>query len=383
MHMQFLIDHIKKVLTTYEGHPPLHLFLKDYFKRFPKLGSRDRRALSQAVFSYYRYNGRPFSGARPIEDIMRGLKACGHDGPLFSRLFPGWEDMPMPGPPDPGPSLPAFSEGIDPQEWRSSLLSQPDLFIRLTGKDQAASLQRLSAHGLPVEVIDRPWGNGNVARGLRLPNGSAVQDCLPPDAYIVQDLSSQESIYALLGLAGPVKNVWDVCSGAGGKSLLLKSLLPPFYLLATDVRKSILANLTKRFSLYKIDKYETGVANATESAALDLKLKGKEFDLILCDVPCSGSGTWARNPERLAFFDARKELPFFEKTQASIAINAARYLAPGGLLAYITCSVFRSENEDAVARITAGSDLACVHRSVIKGLDIGADSMYLALFRKK
>jgi 16S rRNA (cytosine967-C5)-methyltransferase len=113
-------------------------------------------------------------------------------------------------------------------------------------------------------------------------------------------------------------------------------------------------------------------------------LANRRFDHIIADVPCSGSGTWARTPEQLYYFDAAS-LHSFSQRQKEIAHNALRYLrANGGTFTYITCSVFAEENERVVADILEkNSSIKLVQQKLINGVASGADSMFVAVFTPK
>ncbi|MCH5721051.1 hypothetical protein [Niabella hibiscisoli] len=95
-------------------------------------------------------------------------------------------------------------------------------------------------------------------------------------------------------------------------------------LTVSDIRSSIIFNLKKRFQEARINNYRAFVADATHANP------GKQFDLIIADVPCSGSGTWARTPEQLLYFEPTS-IASFVKLQLAITTNAIQYLKPGGI----------------------------------------------------
>jgi len=104
--------------------------------------------------------------------------------------------------------------------------------------------------------------------------------------------------------------------------------------------------------------------------------------MIIADVPCSGSGTWSRTPEQLYFFQEIK-IEEYSKLQKRIASNAIPELQPGGSFVYITCSVFKKENEDVAMHIKENFHLQLRQMEVLKGYDKKADSMFVALFEKE
>ncbi|HYK56845.1 MAG TPA: Fmu (Sun) domain-containing protein, partial [Flavisolibacter sp.] len=104
------------------------------------------------------------------------------------------------------------------------------------------------------------------------------------------------------------------------------------------------------------------------------------FDLVICDAPCSGSGTWSRTPEQLKFFKKEK-IEQYAQLQKSIALNAAKSVKLQGYFLYITCSVFKKENEEVVAFIKANTPLQLVSSKYFMGYDRRADTLFAALFR--
>lgn len=143
-----------------------------------------------------------------------------------------------------------------------------------------------------------------------------------------------------------VARVWDGCAAPGGKTLILALRLPGAKLLATDVsakRMKLMQARLRRFSYAQL--ITTGVADASA-----LPEKNGEFDLILCDVPCSGTGTLARNPEiRLRL--QPEELLRQADRQRQLLNTALSRLAVGGRLVYSSCSLEPEENEQVLATV--------------------------------
>ncbi len=151
---------------------------------------------------------------------------------------------------------------------------------------------------------------------------------------------------ALPDIADRPARVWDACAAPGGKTLVLARRLPGAELLATDRSTRRLTQTQARFSRYAYaSAIKTAVADATELPEAD-----GLFDLILCDVPCSGTGTLARNPE-IRFRLKSEDLPRQAERQNAILNAALKRLAPGGRLVYSTCSLEREENEEVAAQV--------------------------------
>ncbi len=104
---------------------------------------------------------------------------------------------------------------------------------------------------------------------------------------------------------------------------------------------------------------------------VNCQLSTEKFDLIIADVPCTGSGTWARTPEQLCYFN-EKQIEKYSALQKQIIQNVIPYLNPGGLFLYITCSVFKKENEGIVDFIKQKFNLEIVKMRLLKGYEIQA-----------
>ena len=245
------------------------------------------------------------------------------------------------------------------------MLLQPRLFLRI--RQDASHVDAL----LETAGISREWITSSC---LALPNGIDAERLLPPRSYVVQDASSQ----AVGDYMNPAARGqwWDCCCGAGGKSLMLLDAAPGVDLTATDIRGGILQNLSERFTRYGFPLPENFVLDAGDANALT-RMGERRFDGIICDVPCTGSGTWARTPEGCFFFNS-DSLAAYAMRQKSILRNAARHLKPAGRLIYITCSVFRAENEDVIAEVAPASGLRVLKAALLNGISKRADSLFVA-----
>lgn len=219
-------------------------------------------------------------------------------------------------------------------------MNQPapvDLRVNLLKGDRETALRRLAADGLSAE----PTHYSPV--GLRLPARVALtaQGAFRDGLVEVQDEGSQ--LVALLVGARPGEAVCDYCAGAGGKTLALAAAMMNrgrLVALDTDERRSDRA--AERLKRAGVDNVQRRVI----AGPSDKWLKRQEglFDRVLVDAPCSGAGTWRRNPDakwRLT----QKDLDELAPLQASILASAARLVKPGGRLVYATCSLFAEENE--------------------------------------
>jgi 16S rRNA (cytosine967-C5)-methyltransferase len=114
---------------------------------------------------------------------------------------------------------------------------------------------------------------------------------------------------------------------------------------------------------------------------IEYSINNIQYSVIICDAPCTGSGTWSRTPEQLYFFK-QKTIDVYAGLQQQIVSNIIPHLQAGGIFIYITCSVFKKENEGMVNFIKEKFHLQLVQMELLKGYDKKADSMFTAVFKK-
>jgi len=386
MKVEHQIRTFEKILKEYDGSQPLHRFLVGYFKANKQMGSSDRRWASRYLYSFFRI-GKALPGLTIQERLAVGDFLCNTSSSLvLQSMHQDWaEQVSLPVVakivlikdryPDFDleavfPFQEACSEGIDRQQFLESFFTQPDLFIRVKAKHSAEIHTALTAAGVHVKELSETI--------FALPNGTKLGHILPNTKhYQVQDLSSQRT--GKYFQPKPHEYWWDCCAASGGKSLLLHEMEPKVQLLVSDVRENSLNNLDERFQEAGIHKYQKKV--------LDLLIDNEqhlhhyEFDGIILDAPCSGSGTWGRTPEMLYYFDEHK-VKQFTGLQKTIAGNVLKYLKPGQPLIYITCSVFAAENEQVVDHLQKHHGLQLESMEVVKGYHEKADTMFVARLRK-
>ena len=148
---------------------------------------------------------------------------------------------------------------------------------------------------------------------------------------------------------GRAARVWDCCAAPGGKTLVLAQRLNGAQILATDISAKRLAAMNLR--LKRVPGAQALIRTAQTDAGALPSDEG-EFDLILCDVPCSGTGTLGRNPEIRLNLD-KTQLARQQARQRAILAAALQRLAPGGRLLYSTCSLEPEENEQVISEVGA------------------------------
>lgn len=373
--MKFLQIAIEEVITSYNGTLPLAHFLKSFFKSRPKLGSRDRRAISDAVYSYYRlarFVDTPQDKIWPI--ISRAVTDKLIENVPITKIIAQLEPQPIELDWKTQFQQTVLSGSLNQSIWFKSLLTLPKMFIRLR-KNNAVIERILQENNIDFQ---KP-----APQTISLPNGINLANMLPETMYVIQDYSSQRSLETYFKIAhnsaNQSLNIWDTCSGAGGKMLLLKDHLKESNILCTDIRPGILHNLRERAKLYGHKQVQTRLLDASKTEQLD-QLKAT-FDLVLSDVPCTGSGTWARTPEQFYFF-GEENIQKFAALQYTIANNACKKVKAGGHYVYITCSVFREENEAVVERLLSENPhLQLLQQELINGIPDQADCMFVAVMQ--
>lgn len=371
------------VLNEYDGSLPLAAWLKAYFRQHKKYGSKDRKAIADLCYNFFRL-GFAFAEHPVEEQLLIGQFLSHSESKFIQALKPEWADaitLSLPeklavlqanGAPRFFPYPEEVSSLINTPAFNLSHLIQPDLFLRIRPGKEEVVQTKLQQAGFSFST------EGDC---IRLANTSKVDEVLALDEEaVVQDKSSQK---VLAPLETAIKNfkstnfsAWDCCAASGGKSILLHDRFPKVQLQVSDVRESILHNLRSRFGRAGIQSYQATVADVS-SPQFSLNRK---FDLIICDAPCSGSGTWGRTPEQLRFFPKEK-IAHYVSLQKAIAANASQQLKHEGFFLYITCSVFKKENEEVVQHLLAYTPMQLVEQKYFTGYTEKADTLFMALLR--
>ncbi len=395
------INSTVEILSVYHGEEPFTSFLKKYFAQHKKFGSRDRKQVSHLCYCYFRL-GKALPAVPMDERILLGAFLSAHSSnELLRELKPAWDDAVSMSPGkkiklagytltarDIFPWQDELSMDIEKDAFSFSHAQQPDLFLRIRPGMEKTVKEKLGKSGTAYKLVSDSC--------IALPNASKIDAVLELDKdAVVQDYSSQR-VGELMELVGqgeedPINGendrvrrrqsdplrVWDCCAASGGKSIMVSDILGDIDLFVSDVRESILENLEDRFERAGLENYERFVADLSKPVDVFLP----SFNLVIADVPCTGSGTWGRTPEQLHYFDPEK-ISRYATLQKSIIETAAAQMEPGGYFLYITCSVFKKENEEQVDFLEEKFHLQVVNMELLKGYDKKADTMFAALLKK-
>ncbi len=367
---------IELIDTIDAQRAPAAKALKDWGTAHRFAGSGDRAAIAGLVWDVLR---RRASSAWVMDDdtprsrVLGMLKVeRGMDAATISALCDGGRFAPEPlsdaeksaltsrSPGDaPAPVAGDYPEWLDPYLAKvfgddraaeaAAMASRAPLDLRvntLKAKREKVqgSMKHLGAHETPWSPI-----------GLRIELGADAKNpgIHSEEDFIkglveVQDEGSQ--LAALLSAAKPGEQVIDLCAGAGGKTLALAAMMGgKGRLIATDHDKRQLAPIYERLSRAGVHNADVRTPKGEDEPLSDIKASA---DLVLIDAPCTGTGTWRRNPD--AKWRMRPgALEIRIKEQIEVLDRASRVVKPGGRIAYITCSVLAEENGEQVRAFMA------------------------------
>lgn len=321
-----------------------------YFATRRYAGSKDRRAVRELVYAAIRRAGEmPTSG-------RAALLGLADDQPDLVALFDGSAHGPAvitegepraPAGVAPGWLIDALAGSGVTREALPALLERAPLDLR-------ANRLRITQAAM-LEAFPEAAPTPHAPYGLRLPSGSAIeQSAAFRDGLIeVQDEGSQ-----LVGLAADVRpgmNVIDLCAGAGGKTLALAAAMENSgHIIACDSDRARLSRLAPRAARAGVTNVETRLLDPEREMEALADLAG-QADRVLIDAPCSGTGTWRRNPEARWRLTPER-LARLVALQARLLVLAAGLVKPGGSLAYIVCSLLDEEGARQVDAFLAAHD---------------------------
>jgi len=339
-----LLDQI--IAAARDGGAAADTLIARFFAERRYAGSKDRRAVRELVYEAIRRCGdRPHNGRTAILGLVR-------DRPELRESFDGSSY---------GPAVIAAGERWAPASLLPTWLV--DRFSSVVGKDEQPALLERAPLDLRVNRLksDRATVLAAFADAVptpHAPDGVRLVDNIPVEqhelwdqgAIEVQDEGSQ--LLALACHAGPGMTVVDLCAGAGGKTLALAAAMAnDGRIVASDTVRDRLRRLEPRAARAGVSIIETRLLDeGRELEMLDAMIG--LADIVLIDAPCSGTGTWRRNPEaRWRLNPARLER--LVTLQARLLDVGAALVRPGGALVYAVCSLLAEEGAGQAAGFLA------------------------------
>jgi len=300
-------------------------------------GSKDRRAVRELAYAAIRLCGEVPVGGRAA------LAAVAARDPAVAALFDGSSRGPAPL----GPAEPVADAGAAPG-WLAAALRASGV-DDLTALTERAPLDvRRNALAGSAPDLSGAVPIAGLPDGFRLPAGTDVTPLL--GAVEVQDAGSQAC--ALAVGAAPGERVVDLCAGGGGKTLALAAAMANRgAILACDTDRGRLSRLLPRARMAGVTIAETRLLNPDREAEALSDWAGAA-DRVLVDAPCSGTGTWRRNPEARWRLTPER-LDRLVALQGRLLATAAALVRPGGTLTYVVCSLLDAEGRDGAGAFLA------------------------------
>jgi len=357
--MKFRQYHLSAVLESLESQKiPLDALLSRYFRFHKAIGSKDRLFISDTLYHYIRW-----------KNLYQHLKI-------------------EPSPLDPAAHL---QDATIPIHVRYGMPQDLyDMLVKFYGEEKTKEISLISNIRAPLTIRVNPlkisrekllekWANTfKVAPCPQSPHGIHFHEKInfftQPEytegLFEIQDEASQMA--AELVKAKPKQHVLDYCAGAGGKTLAFAHRLEnsgQIYL--HDVRPHPLVEARKRLN-------RAGIQNVQFSLSPAQK---KRMDWVVVDVPCTGTGTFRRNPDLKWKFDASR-LENLILEQREIFQEALTYLHPQGTIVYMTCSILPQENEEQTAYFQKTYGLEVVETFQTLPLDGGMDGFFAVALKR-
>lgn len=402
-----ILNHAARVIGETAPDFPADAALRRYLGLSRRLGPREKRAISRAVFIYYRW----LLWLNPKESLQKQVAHAAdlHDRftrdpkaikpeTLAARAVPDWlrEEMDL--------STPFLRQ----------LQREPALWLRARPGTAAKLAQQLGnceppSFPVPSSAFSVPISEPktqNPEPQTQNPATSIAPDALRytghqdlfltpafhAGAFEIQDLASQ--LVSIAAAPAPKQTWWDACAGEGGKTLHLADLMQNKGLIwSTDRNPRRLETLKRRAARAHIFNFRT----ATWDGGPRLPTKTK-FDGILVDAPCSGVGTWQRNPHA-RWTTSPDDVRELATVQRAILEHVVSALKPGGKLIYSVCTLTRSETTAVADAFTAAhDDLEPLPLSQLSSLnsqpsansqfsllphELNANGMFIAAWRKR
>lgn len=351
------VKHVLEILALRnQGSAPLDHVCRAYFRDHANIGSSDRRTIRDITFETFRNIGSYLDVVKANEDLrslsaevwevivcLQVLKDEVTQATIFAEIFPN------------NPFVATFMSLLRAvkttlpknklPKWLETM-GLPKVAVDSLNISGRQTIRVNTLKTTPTKILDSLRNQGvdcqqssEVSEAIHV--APAALTSLPGYAkglYEIQDISSQ----LLCKLVRPVQadRGLDFCAGAGGKSLALSALKQnQGEIIASDIDR-------KRLSRGRDRAKRSGASNILFITQSELGGASEymNFDWVLVDAPCSGSGTWHRNPD-MRWYSSPEEIEIYQNTQREILTSASQRVRVGGALIYATCSLFAQENE--------------------------------------
>lgn len=372
---QAAIDILDEVIVSAaRGGAAADTVIQRYFAARRYAGSKDRSAVRELVYRAIR-----FTADLPVSGRAALLGAAADDAELLA-LFDGSQHAPAPpamAEPRALPSLVPYwlepqlraSLGADFEAEAAALNRRAPLDIRVNPARASVAEVAQALDATPISGL--PYG-------LRLAESTSLErhPLYLGGAFEVQDAGSQ--MVAALAAARAGETVIDLCAGAGGKTLALAAdMQGEGRLIAADTDRARLQSMPPRLARAGVEMVEARLLNPNREIDALQDLAGAA-DLVLIDAPCSGTGTWRRNPE-LRWRLTPDRLTRLGGVQARLIRLGAQLVRPGGRIVYIVCSVLEAEGAGHLA-LAESLGLRLESRLALSPARNGTDGFFAARF---
>jgi 16S rRNA (cytosine967-C5)-methyltransferase len=343
--VQTAIDLLDEIIASArDGGAAADTLIQRYFKTRRYAGSKDRRAVRDLIYRAIRICGeRPGTG-------RSAMLAVAQDDPDLAALFDGSPHGPA-----------AIVKGADPvaergamPRWLTPYLAEPiDASELLATLDRAPLDLRVNPLRGTLDMaraaLPEAQPIAHIANGLRLAEQAKVEDLPEYQSGLIDIQDAGSQAIALLCAARPGQNIIDLCAGGGGKTLALATdMANQGHIIAADINRARLQALPDRAERAGVTNIQLRLLNPKREMEALSDVAG-QADLVLIDAPCSGSGTWRRNPESRWRLTPDRIVKLAQDQTRLLRLGAA-LVRPGGHMVYAVCSLFDAEGRNQMTR---------------------------------
>jgi 16S rRNA (cytosine967-C5)-methyltransferase len=347
----------ERVIRQVDREHPADAVLRSELREARHLTPAQRKQISATVFAYYRWFGWLDRTASLRNQIARALELSRRplqefsDDELIANSVPAW-----------------LPQTMDVSAAFARALQTPAKLWLRARKGQGTALADQLGHSRSSSVPDaiEYFGNEDLYHRPEFKSGS----------FEIQDLNSQ--LVSRLADPQPGQTWWDACAGEGGKTLHLSDLMDNKGLIwASDRAAWRLDNLKRRAARARVFNYRAAPWDGT--ARLPTKTK---FDGVLVDAPCSGVGTWQRNPHA-RWTTSIQDVKELAEKQKQLLTNVVSALGPGGKLVYAVCTLTRAETTEVVDWFAAARpEFAAEAATFLQLEETGGNGMFIAIWNR-